>query len=220
MAEDCNEYPYALAVYRSPRTVLTLDLLGPDTTYRSLFTDPLKDVLQSCRNRVTAALERANACLSGSLPGEAELYSAIDGLSGTLTGSLTMQELMESPSDTWPTGVRENTEALYTAGLYINFHFIPAAAKSHIVDYFSESGDAFLNHLGELSLKDYFTRPRSTYSQTELELLFKGRRLGVLICHESASVTSTKNSCWNGTSCQSTSQTSVCTGDTASSDPC
>ena len=129
---------------------------------------------------------------------------------------------MEVPRAAWPAMVEEKTNALLQLGVYINFHLVPDKDKDAIALFFSPEGDDFLGKEGHLSLRDYFELPRSAYSEEALDLLYKGRRLGVLICHpDSFTADSSKEGrCWNGIDCQDTSNNLVCTGDSGSSDMC
>jgi len=218
---DCGSYPYSLSMYRSPRTILTLDVWGADMTFSDLFTSDFKGILRYCRNNIDAARTRAIACLATSFPSTEAYQSAIDAVCTTLAGATTVQALIESPQASWPTGLASRITDLYGLGLYINIQMIPDIAKPAIANYFSDNGDGFLTNSGSLTLRDYFILPRSAFSQAELDLLYKGRRLGVLICHEQVAVTENKSGyCWNGSACTATSTNKVCSGNTASSDPC
>ncbi len=221
----CNEYPYTISnspTYGEPRTIITLDMLGGDATFQGIFTGSLTAILQGCRSKIDEVLVRAQTCLGGTLPTAAQLRTAIDDVNALLAPQTTMQTLMESSQASWPAGLRNSINDLYAAGFYINCQMIPDSDKPDVVSYFSAHGDNFFAKTGSLELQDYFELPRNVFSQALLDLLDKGRRLGVLLCHEAAIATDSSKSgyCWNGSNCVATSLNKACNGDSASSDLC
>lgn len=218
----CSSYPYSLSIYRSDRTILTLDLLGPTIAFSSLFGSSLKQILIACEKDVDAAMARAKECLD-SLPDAGTLKQALRDVYVLLNDQASLRWLIEQPKTLWPAGLSEGLDALYATGFYINCQMVPDSAKGAMTHYFADSGDGFLSKLGSLTLKDYFVRRRNTYTDAELALLAKGRRLGVLMCHETiaaASLDSGKRRCWNGFNCVQTPENRQCNGDTGSSDIC
>lgn len=218
----CNEYPYTLKAFRSNRTIVTLDLLGASATMSSVFTGGLKQRLMDIEKNVDAVLASAAKCLSGSLPDATDMKKSIQDVYALLNNQVTLQSLMEQTKSGWPAGLESAATTMFSTGLYINFHMIPDADKSAVANFFSSAGDAFLSTFGSLTFKDYFGRPRNTYTAAELALLARGRRLGVLLCHEAQASTMTEKErrCWNGTSCVATTELKYCNGNSGSSDSC
>lgn len=220
----CTSYPYTLSSYPSlsePRTIITLDFISGDTTFRELFTRNIRASMQGARSRIDEVLTRAQSCLQGDLPSAGQLRIALDNLCDALPLQTSNRELMVSPQASWPKGLLERAWELFAAGFYLNFQMVPDSAKNDIAHFFSDSGDGFLTKAGNLTFKNYFELPRSAYSQADLDLLYRGRRLGVLMCHEEfASAENKPGYCWNGVTCVATTDSLICTGNTGSSDPC
>ena len=219
-ANECNEFPYNQSEYRSNRTMLTLDLLDGTSTFNEIFAGSVKSKLTSCRSRVDAAIQRATNCLGPDLPNEFELKSKLDAATNALPEPVTLRNLMTQPQPAWPAGVLQAFTDLYNAGFYIQAQMIPDSAKSSIADFFSPGGSDFLGIVGALTMREYFENPRSSYTSEVLELLFVARRLGVLLCHQEATLLDKNGRCWSGSNCVSTNQEYVCNGDSGSSDLC
>ena len=215
-------YPYSREQYLSAGQMLTLDMLHGELTFEELYNRDYRSILRSRRRRAAGSIRRAYDHLGKTFPPVEKYWEATDAVCHCLGGPATLRGLMEQPKSSWPASLEEKLRALHDLDVNVFSHLIPDDAKEGIVHFFSENGDDFLGKVGSLTLQDYYELPRSAYSQAELDLLYKGRRLGVLICHPDsfASGNSLKGKCWTGSICKSTLFNLVCNGDTATSDSC
>jgi hypothetical protein len=194
--------------------------MGGNTTFNDIFAGSFRALLEKCMTRIDEVLARAATCLPDPLPSGSAIRNALSNVIGLLHPTITLRALNEMPQASWPIGLADRARQLYDSGFYVNFQMIPDVDKEIIAAFFAPDGDDFLAQVGSLSLENYFGLPRSSYSETTLNLLYRGRRLGVLICHEQFAATSAKGRCWNGSSCVDTTSSKVCSGDAASSDHC
>ncbi len=188
---------------------ILLAMIGEELDFRSLFLSSFRDLLIGASER----LERVESLrlLTGE---QCHVFAVgLEKLIATMPQSVTLYDLLTSDAASWPSGVAEASKDLCDLGLFLPYSLLPDSHRSDLKYFLDDEGEGFIDRLGFTRICDYMGFPREFFSEEELELFARTRRLGITLPHvhyplprteKTIEITALVNGkCWNGSACVS-----------------